>query len=193
MTELQATPPPAPPPVTTAPGGIFGTKIPSTVVFGIAILLFFLPFVEIRCNGVSIQTVSGVQLATGFKVDASGSNLSMGGFDNPGLGDDRVENTSNKKPANTYALVALAAGVLAFLVSLANARKISFAGIALGIVAAIGMIGLWIDVQRKVKGEILSDKDVSIGVGFTSWFFISLIAFVLGVYFSYRRLKSGPA
>ncbi|HTD92979.1 MAG TPA: hypothetical protein VK644_04175 [Chitinophagaceae bacterium] len=191
MTEIQATPPPAPP-ASTAPGGIFGTKIPSTVVFGIAILLFLLPFVEIRCNSVSIQSVSGAQLATGFKVEAGGSNSLLGGFDNSNFGENRAENKGDSKPPNTYAMVALAAGVLAFLISFANSKKISFAGIALGIVAAIGLIGLWIDVQQKVKGEIVNEKDVSISVDFTSWFYISLIAFLMGAYFSYRRLKSNP-
>ena len=67
MSELQ----PGSTPVTTATTpqpGIFGTKIPSSVAFGIGVLLFFMPFVDIKCNTMTLQTVSGVQLATGFEV-----------------------------------------------------------------------------------------------------------------------------
>ena len=56
--------------------GIFATKIPSSVVLGIAILLFFLPFVDVKCNTMSLQTVSGFELATGFEIKKTDSDNS---------------------------------------------------------------------------------------------------------------------
>ena len=52
---------------TTAPSpnspGMFGTKIPSTVAFIVAILLFLMPFAEIRCGSSTITQKSGFDFA----------------------------------------------------------------------------------------------------------------------------------
>ena len=68
------TPQPSPAPV-YQPGppapGVFGTKIPSTVTFVVAVLLFLMPCIDIKCNNMSLQTDSGVELATGFKLKES--------------------------------------------------------------------------------------------------------------------------
>ena len=31
--------------------GVLGTKMPSTVAFAVAVLLFLMPFIDIKCNG----------------------------------------------------------------------------------------------------------------------------------------------
>ena len=59
--------------------GIFGTKIPSSVAFGIGVLLFFMPFVDIKCNSMTLQKVTGAQLATGFEIKGPGSDNSLVG------------------------------------------------------------------------------------------------------------------
>ena len=51
---------------------VFFTKIPSTVVLSIALLLFFLPFMDLRCNGFSIKRVSGMEMAVGLKIPVPG-------------------------------------------------------------------------------------------------------------------------
>jgi len=105
--------------------GVFGTKIPATVAFAIAVLLFFMPFIDIKCNSMSLQTVSGFQLATGFKMKNSGS-------DNSSLNDKITDDTksksrsdSEKKDPNFYALIALALGVLGLGLSLTKSKPAS--------------------------------------------------------------------
>src|SRR3954471_14062422 len=44
---------------------LFGTKIPSSIAFLLAILLFLLPFAEIRCNGAAVANNTGLGIATG--------------------------------------------------------------------------------------------------------------------------------
>src|SRR6185436_10271425 len=63
-------------PVSATPG-MFGTKIPSSVAFVVAVLLFFMPFIDIKCNNMSLQQVSGFQLATGFKMKNNSSDNSF--------------------------------------------------------------------------------------------------------------------
>ena len=54
------------PVASTAPSpGVFGTKIPSSSAFLLAIVLFLLPFAEIRCNGAAVANNTGLGIATG--------------------------------------------------------------------------------------------------------------------------------
>lgn len=220
MDQNQTTAPPnyVPPPVTvTSTGpGVFGTKIPSVVAFGMGVLLFFLPFIDIKCNGTSLQQVNGIQLATGFQMKNSSS-------DNPFLNDEKTDVSdksitkesakTDKKDPNPYAMVALGLGVIGLLLAFTNSRAAVGGGIVAGVAAAGAMIGLMIDIKKKIKldmpgtdskttgeddplglnklGSEVSDK-LNITVDFTPWFYIAMLAFLAAAYFSYRRMKALP-
>jgi hypothetical protein len=192
-------------PVYAPSPGIFGTKIPSTVAFGVAILLFFLPFIDIKCGGMSIQTVSGVQLATGFKMKNNSS-------DNSFLNDmktDEVDKTvtkattkSDDKDPNMYALVALGLGVVGLLLSFLNAKAGLGVAMVTGIGSAAALIGLMLDIKKKAKIDMpstgsdnslskgLNDLSSKITVDFTPWFYVSVIAFLAAAFFAYKRMRS---
>src|SRR5687767_10857956 len=205
--------------------GMFGTKTPSTVAFAVAILLFFMPFVDIKCNNMSLQQVKGFELATGFQMKKGSSN-------NPYLDDiksDRVDDEitkattkSDKKDPNLYAMIALGLGVLGLLLSLTNAEAAIGGAMVTGIASAGAMIGLMLDIKKKVKMDIpsmnggknkgdgsLSDKmnelgdkmsdfgkelgdKMNITVDFTPWFYISVIAFLAAAFFCYKRMQTKP-
>lgn len=201
-------------PVTAAPApGLFGTKIPSSVAFVVAVLLFFMPFIDIKCNDMSLQTVSGIQLATGFKMKNNSS-------DNSFLNDfktDKVDETitktttkSDKKDPNLYAMVALGLGVLGLLLSFTNAKAAIGGAMVTGIASAGALIGMMLDVKKKVKldmpstgsksddglskgidnfGKDLGDK-MNITVDFTPWFYIAVIAFLAAAFFCYKRMSA---
>lgn len=201
-------------PVSDAPApGLFGTKIPSSVAFVVAVLLFFMPFIDIKCNDMSLQTVSGIQLATGFKMKNNSS-------DNSFLNDfktDKVDETitktttkSDKKDPNLYAMVALGLGVLGLLLSFTNAKAAIGGAMVTGIASAGALIGMMLDVKKKVKldmpstgsksddglskgidnfGKELGDK-MNITVDFTPWFYIAVIAFLAAAFFCYKRLSA---
>lgn len=173
----------------TAPAnsGIFGTKIPSSVAFIIAVLLFFLPFLDIKCNDMSLQKVSGIELATGFNIKGPGSDNTLFG--------NVEKNTGAKgerKDPYVYALVALALGIAGFLLSLLNIKATAFGGIIIGVLGIIAMIGMMIDIKSDIKGESLGTEDgVKVVVEFTPWFYVTIIAFLAAAFFSYRRMRSG--
>jgi len=174
------------PVATTISNGIFGTKIPSSVAFIVAVLLFFLPFIDIKCNNVSLQKVSGIELATGFNIKPAGSNNSLFG---------NMEKTTGakgeKKDPYVYALVALALGVGGFLLSLINKKATAFGGIIMGALGTAAIIGMMIDIKSDIKGEGLGSEDgVKVAVEFTPWFFVTIIAFIAAAFFSYRRMRS---
>ena len=210
--------PPMPPPVYAArsSSGVFGTKIPSTVSFAVGVLLFFMPFIDIKCNNMSLQQVSGFQLATGFQMKNNSSNNS---FLN-GLKTDKVDEgitktttKSDKKDPNLFAMVALGLGVLGLLLSFTNAKAAIGGAMVIGIASAAALIGLMLDIKKKVKldmpdtggktatddsfgldklGQQMNDK-MNISVDFTAWFYVAVIAFLVAAFFCYKRMQSKPS
>ena len=204
MDEPQSTP--APVPASTPLPGIFGTKIPSSVAFGIGVLLFFMPFIEIKCNNMTLQTVSGVQLATGFEIKGPGSDNSLvGGLEKMNNDNTNVTKKREKKEANMFALVALGLGIIGLVLSLLDKKAGVTGGVITGILAVVALIATLIDVKRKVKMAMpeLDNKTRSTGatdldklgdsmyiaVDFTPWFYIAVIAFAAGAWFCYKRMQ----
>ncbi|MBK8140726.1 MAG: hypothetical protein IPK57_06725 [Chitinophagaceae bacterium] len=182
-TSASSTPAPAAP-------GLFGTKIPSSVSFAVGVLLFFMPFLDIKCNNMSLQKISGIELATGFHIKSPGGNNSlMGNFEN-NTG-NKAENKGDKKDPNMFALAALVLGIGGFVVSLLNHRAGGFGGMLTGALSAAAMIGLMMDIKSDIKKELLGGKDgVTIAVEFTPWFYIAIIAFLAAAFFCYKRIQS---
>jgi hypothetical protein len=202
MSEAQSTSSPIPSSSPAPQPGVFGTKIPSTVAFGIGILLFFMPFLDIKCNSMVLQKVSGVQLATGFKIKSPGSDNSLvGSFEKMDDNDTKVTNKTEKKDPNILALVALGLGVVGLILSLRNLKT---GGLITGILGAVALIATMIDIKSKLKTELpdlnktsgntTSDFDklgdsMYIAVDFTPWFYIAVIAFVAAAFFCYRWMQ----
>jgi hypothetical protein len=205
------------PPVYTAPpGGMFGSKIPSVTGFAIGLLLFLMPFIDIKCNGVSLQQVKGLELATGFEMKKTSSNPYLDDIKTEGVDREvkKATTKTDKKEANLYAMIALGLGALGLILSFTNVRA-AVGGAAIAGVAATGaMVGLMLDVKKKVKMDLpdMSDKTpdndvgntvdkigseikgvtdkLNISVDFTPWFYIAALAFLVAAFFCYRRLTA---
>jgi len=201
-------------PATSTSPNVFGTKIPTSVAFVVAVLLFFMPFIDIKCNNMSLQQVNGVQLATGFKMK---NNSSDNSFLND-LKTDEVDKTitktatkSDQKDPNLFALVALGLGVIGLILSFTNAKAAIGGAMITGVLSAASLVGLMIDIKKKVKldmsntsgdsdggmlnksvdkiGKTMTDS-MKISVDFTPWFYIAVIAFLAAAVFSYMRMTS---
>jgi hypothetical protein len=202
-------------PASAAPG-MFGTKIPSSVAFLVAVLLFFMPFIDIKCNNMSLQQVSGFQLATGFKMKNSSSDNSLLNdlkTDKVDEGITKATAKTDKKEPNLYGMIALGLGVLGLLLSFTNAKAAIGGALVTGIASAGALIGMMLDIKKKVKldmpdmgggksgddvlglnkiGNEVSDK-VNISVDFTPWFYIAIIAFLAAAFFCYKRMQSSKS
>lgn len=170
-----------------------GAKVPSSISFLIGTLLFFLPFLDIKCNNMSLQKLTGAELATGYKIKGPGSQNTL--FE--GLLNENTDNkpavAKNDKEPNLFALAALALGALGLILSFTNIKAAGIGGVLTGALAAGSLIGLMIDVYRQLKSEISIGEvksDVSITVDFTPWFYLSAISFIAAAYFSYKRMKA---
>jgi hypothetical protein len=205
---------PPPPQTYAAPSrGVFGTKVPSSVAFVAGVLLFFMPFIDIKCNNMSLQQVSGFQLATGFQMkNNSSGNSFVNDLKSPVADQEITKATTktDKKSPNLFAMVALGLGVLGLLLSFTNAKAGIGLAMVTGILATAGLIGLMIDVKKKAKidtpdlgggssgedvlglnklGQQMNDK-VHITIDFTTWYYIAVIAFLAAAFFCYKRMQS---
>jgi hypothetical protein len=191
------------PPSVSAPG-LFGGKIPSSAAFAVAVLLFFMPFVDIKCNNMSLQQVSGFQLATGFKMKNNSSDNSFLNDIKPDKADETITKATtktDKKEPNLFALIALGLGVLGLALSFTNAKAAVGGAMVTGIASAGSLVGMMLDLKKKAKMDIpsagntdnslgdLTDK-LNISIDFTPWFYISVVAFLAAAFFCYRRMKA---
>jgi hypothetical protein len=194
-----------------APTGVFGTKIPSAVAFAVGVLLFILPFAELKCNppkekegglfDVSKINVSfsntglGLALGSDWKLNMP----SIGGLFNNQKEGDWKKDIKPQEP-NAYAIIALVLAVLGLGLSFTNAKAGASVNIVTGALSAAALIGLMIDLKKK-SGDIISGMQKtgnSMDVGeytkltlnFTPWFYVALIALIVAAFFSFKRMRS---
>jgi len=195
MEPTQETQAAAPVPSPTASPGLFGTKIPSSIAFLLALLLFLLPFAEIRCNGAAVANNTGLGIATGAEwKEVVTKNIFGNGFqNNPSTNESKVQ----KQDANVFAIAALALGVIGVLIAFLTPKGGGRFNLFVGALAAVSLIAMLIDLRSKLKSENSvksSELDLNAGVivtvDGTGWFYFTIILFILGGVFSYLQGKS---
>jgi hypothetical protein len=178
---------------TPAPG-VFGTKIPSSVAFAVGILLFLLPFAEIKCNNATLMQNSGLGIAMGSEWKMSEKSMlgALGGEGNTSPIADK------KKDPNFYAIAALALGLIGLILSLLNARTAAGSAMVSGVLSAAALIGLWLDLKKTMNSS-LADTEKTGGMGMdkiklslqlTPWFYIAVVAFLVAAFFCYKRIQA---
>ena len=167
------------------PATNFPVKKLVPVPFVLGVLLFLAPFIDIRCNDVSLQQVSGAGLATGFEINTRDNSL----LSKLGADDNILIKKSGKREGNLYALAALILGVCGFIISLMKFNGKELWGAIAGVVAAAALIGLMIDIKSQVKVDLSLRNDtanISLIVQFTPWYYLAVIAFLAGAFLSYK-------
>lgn len=161
----------------------------------------------------SLQQVSGFQLASGFQMKNKSSDSPLFNDFKSTEADQQITKSTtgtDKKDPNLFALVALGLGVLGLLLSFTNAKAVLGLSMFTGILAVAAMIGLMIDIKNKVKidmpgsargnsdddilglgkiGQQVGDK-MNISVDFTPWFYVAIIAFLAAAFFCYKRMQA---
>ena len=203
------------PVLTTSPSpGLLGTKIPSTVVFTLGVLLFFMPFAELKCKQNTQETAGGFNfnlggetaisntgfgLATGkqWKVEMSGLGGLFGGNSN------QLNKDQPKQDPNNYAIAAMALGIIGLLFCFAKFKGASGVALMAGILSAIALIALRFDLDKKVKdpSQVVQKNEngadwgngldtMRFELNFTPWFYIAIIAMIVAAVLCYLRIKN---
>ena len=194
-------------PASAAPG-IFETKIPSAVSFAAGILLFLLPFAEIKCGGTRIANKSGL----GFALDNEWKSVASNMFGKNDIQDKSLSTGKEEKGNTQYFIIgALALGVAGFGLSFANGKTGGGIGMAAGILSAGALIGFMLDLKKNINASMREEaidkakegtdslgfdkigdsmNNIKPELAFTPWFYIAVIAFLAAAFFAYKRMSS---
>lgn len=155
-----------------------------------AILLFLLPFVEIKCNDQTLASNTGIGLAFGTDYKTSAQMKSL---DNP-FGNKSETTVTEKQKGEMYiaALIALILGAIGLVLSFVNSKP-NKAAVVIAALAAISLIVLMIQIQMDIKDKPVSKEEDGLGNNFkitavfTVWYYLSLICFIVAAFLSYRK------
>ncbi|MCX6316596.1 MAG: hypothetical protein NTW29_04855 [Bacteroidetes bacterium] len=171
-----------------------------TVAFAVAILLFLLPFAEIRCmnNTLAKNTGLGIAIGSQWKSDMMGGLKDM--MDSmPGKEDSKKDfGKQMKDTPNGFAIAALVAGVIGLVVGLLQVKSRSLIVMCAGILGVIMLVALMIQMKIQLRSQMGAGKkggdfsssgamDYVLSVKFTIWYYISLISFAVGGFFGYKH------
>ena len=161
----------------------------SSVTFLIAILLFLLPFVNIKCNNQKFASNTGIGLAFGINYKTASQLKSDKG--------DRNLSVTEKQSGKMYvaALIALLLGIAGFILTVLNPgyNKINT---MIAVLGALALIILLIQIKYDVKdksGHDITDgltANLKLAVEFTVWYYLSLVSFIAASFLSYRQNTS---
>lgn len=165
-----------------------------SIAYAVGILLFFLPFVEIKCNATPLYEAKGIDLVTGFTVDEQRGQTNV---DNLSLNDNRNE----KQEGSVFALGAFVLGIIGLILSFLNFKSQPVVSTITGVLASICLIALMIQVKSDVgkwgstgktntnPDNIFGDmsRNIKVTAEFTTWFYVALISFLIAAFLSYRK------
>lgn len=137
----------------------------SPAIFGIALIMFFLPWINVSCGGERVATFTGIQLVTGTTIK------------NP------IENRTEKVNGEPLAIFALLIVIVGFGLSFLKDKSGTIGSAAVGGIGAIILLIL----KSKLDNEILKEGSgmlhLGYGVGFYSTLVLFLSAIGVNVYF----------
>lgn len=138
------------------------TRKLSPAIFGIVIICFFLPFVNVTCQGQKVASFSGFQLVGGTTIEQSG-----------GWGGKQVRNVSGE-PLALFALLASISGLaLSFY-------KHDKSAIAPAVVGGIGLILLLV-LKSKLDNDILKQGGGMLQLEYSAGFWIAFILYLAAI------------
>jgi hypothetical protein len=179
-----------------ATNSFYRTPHLTTISFALGVLLFFLPFMEIKCNETTLVQMSGLNMVTGAepKVGSDFEQMSKG-FDTKNEGTKTATKSDKKGKVYIMAIVALGLGVIGVAISFMNKDGYSPIKMIAGAVGAVALIILMFQVKGDANEQMTADKKGSdqmagmmkLSVDFTFWFYLCVISYLASAFFSYKQ------
>ena len=169
----------------------FRSKYTTTIAFAAAVLLFLLPFVEVRCNGMTVAQNTGLGLAVGNDYALGESMKSLQNSINEDRDIQKDGPTKESGKVYVLALISLILGIVGIALSFTN-NRIGIINTMIGVLAALSLIGLMFHLNHDIDQKSGRDNnDVAdsarVSIAFTIWYFLSLVLFLAGAFFSFKR------
>ncbi|MCU0343235.1 MAG: hypothetical protein MUF28_05385 [Ignavibacterium sp.] len=158
----------------------------SPVFYGVIVLLFFLPFVNLSCGGQTIMSITGFQLITGTEVKASGM------FGEMNSNDDL--NTDQKKEIESQplALFAFLSALIGLIVSFFKMRIPALINIVISIAGVVFLLLLKVSLDGDADLNVSGQNVITLDYQFAYWF--SIILFIAGAVVQWKIFADeGPS
>lgn len=157
--------------------------------FGIVILCFFLPFVNIKCNNMKLASMSGVQMATGTNIGGGGGGL-LGSRMNSAMSDKKVLEI----PLLLTLVILVAAGTITLVLTTRKAaeRKIRRWTIIGHAIVVVCLLLEYIKLEvgmRKAMSETDSTMPVSITWGMEIGYWLALLIPIGFIVYNFLELR----
>jgi hypothetical protein len=166
-------------------------KYITSLAYIVGVLLFLLPFVEVKCNDAPFAENTGIGLASGKEYKVTGqAGAIKDGLDKNDTGSGIRTSKENGKFYVT-ALIALLLGVTGAIISLSRKRK-GAATMIIGALAAISLMILALQLKNDVKDQMQSNGEnyrnaIRVTVDFTAWFYLSVISFLAASFLGFKQ------
>ena len=169
----------------------FRYKHNTTIFLVLALALFFLPFVQIKCGSMTLLENSGVGLAIGGKWNSplAGSENDMKKL---GAGDDIGKGKTGSAPMIIVILSILAA-VVSLVSGLSTSKQKNLLGICASSLAGLLLIALLVYLKISLGSMMAKESNQEaaglIKVGFTIWFYLAVLFFFAAAYISFKKFR----
>lgn len=141
----------------------------SPAFYGVIVILFFLPFVNLSCGGQTIMSLTGFQLITGTEYQPASMFGETTG----------AEVKEDKKiDAQPLALFAFAAAIIGLVLAFIKIRLVALADIIVSAAGAVFLILLKINMDADAELNIPGQNVLTLDYQFAYWF--SIILFIAG-------------
>ena len=168
----------------------YRNRYSTTIAYIVALLLFFLPFVEIRCNNEPFAQNSGIGLAFGTDYKVTGQISAFGNKKIPR--NNSIQMSSEKGKLYVSALIALLLGVAGLILSLSNQRR-KAVNMILGALAAIALMVVALQMKKDIRDQVgtddISSSQVKVSLDFTLWYYLSIVSFLAASFFSFKQAE----
>jgi hypothetical protein len=150
----------------------------SPAFYGVIVLLFFLPFVNLSCGGQTIMSVSGFQLITGTEVKASGMFGEMNSADEL--------NTDEKKEIESQplALIAFLAALIGLIISFFKKRITALSSIVVSSSGVVFLLLLKVSLDGNPELNVSGQNVITLDYQFAYW--LSIILFIGGAFVQWK-------
>lgn len=166
----------------------FRRRYTVTIALLAALLLFLLPFAQVKCANSVLAENSGLGIAAGFpwKLGSMGNAFNMMGQEKNPLKNNKA---LTDKP-NIFALVALAAVLAGIFISLLPFSHRAVASLSVSLLALLMLVALLIQFKIQLK-RALADEEEGVGmilkIQFTPWYFATLFCLAAAAFFAWKH------
>lgn len=172
----------------------FRRRHTTTLAFAAGLLLFLMPFAELKCGSVALAGNTGIGMVLGspWKVALAGDSNELMKKINEAAKDGNKD--SLKEEPNIFAIAALAAGLAGLLFSLLSFRMRAVSMLAAGTLSVLMLIALLVQFKITLRSSLPGrdaatglDMDGLVKIQFTVWYYLSVIFFAAAAFLGYKH------